>query len=80
LDVGTPPAPAAITQSTVTASFAAQGGWGADNGSCPAPVHTTSLGNVDPYALFCTYAAGIRFAVIGFAFMVAVLIFLGRTD
>ena len=80
LKVGTVPTPAAITATTVTAAITPQSGWGADNGSCPALVHTTKLGNVDVFGLFCTYAAGIRFAVIGFAFMVAVLIFLGRTD
>jgi len=80
LKVGTVPTPAAITGVTVTAAITPDTGWGADNGSCPAVVHTTLAGDVDPYALFCTYASGIRFAVIGFAFMVAVMIFLGRTD
>lgn len=80
LEVGSPPAPAAITQSSVSVAFAPQSGWGADNGSCPAVIHTASIGNVDPYALFCTYAAGIRFIVIGFASIVAVMIFLGRMD
>lgn len=57
-----------------------QSGWGSDNGMCPALVHTMSVGNVDVFGLVCQYAAGIRFAVIGFAWIMAALIFLGRTD
>jgi len=43
-------------------------------------VHTTLLGDVDPFGLVCTYMSGIRFAVIGIAWIMAALIFMGRTD
>ena len=65
---------------TVHVNVVPQSGWGADNGTCPGLVHTVSVGNVDVFGLFCQYAAGIRFAVIGFAGIMGVLIFLGRTD
>ncbi|MES2099389.1 MAG: hypothetical protein V4569_06180 [Pseudomonadota bacterium] len=57
-----------------------QGGWGASDGTCPAKVQTASLGMVDPYGLFCTYMTGIRFAVIGVAWLIGALIFIGRID
>jgi hypothetical protein len=57
-----------------------QSGWGADNGTCPALVHTASLGDVDVFGLFCTFLTGIRFAVIGCAWLLAGFIFLGRVD
>jgi len=55
-------------------------GFGADNGTCPGLVHTSLVGDVDPFGLVCTYMAGIRYFVIGISFIMATLIFLGRVD
>jgi hypothetical protein len=57
-----------------------QSGWGADNGTCPGLVHTASIGDVDPFGLICTYMSGLRFVVIGIAWLMAGFIFLGRVD
>lgn len=69
-----------LPTSTINASVAPDSGWGADNGTCPALVQTQSIGAVDPYGMFCTYASGIRFIVIGFAGIIATLIFIGRIE
>jgi len=55
------------------------GGWGADGGSCPAPVSTTVQGMpvVVDNTLFCQFLGGIRFAVIGAFGIAAALIFMG---
>lgn len=65
---------------TIQASALPDSGWGSDNGTCPGLVHTTLVGDVDPFGLICTYMGGIRFAVIGFAGLIAALIFIGRLD
>lgn len=69
-----------VTGVTLQAAITPESSWGADNAQCPGLVHTSRLGDVDVYGLFCQYAQGIRFAVIGFASLVAVLIFIGRVD
>lgn len=78
LDV--PNGPDLPTSNVSISGVVPQTGWGADNGTCPALVHTVSLGDVDVFGLMCTYMAGIRFLVIGMAWLIAALIFIGRTD
>ncbi len=62
------------------ASVVPDAGWGASDGACPSSVMTLSIGAVDPFGLICTYMTGIRFAVIGIAWLMAGFIFLGRID
>lgn len=77
LDVpATPPLPT----TEINVSVAPDTGWGADNGTCPAQVYTHLVGNVDVYQLFCKYLQGIRFLVIGFAWLMGTLIFIGRVE
>jgi len=61
-------------------SISPESGFGADNGVCPGLVHTSLVGDVDPFGLVCTYMSGIRYFVIGISFIMATLIFLGRVD
>jgi hypothetical protein len=54
-------------------------GWGADAGSCPAPIQATVLGQAVTIdnTLVCQFLSGVRFAVIGMCGLAATLIFLG---
>jgi hypothetical protein len=78
--VGDPPSPENIQTESNNVQVTPEGGFGADNGTCPGLVHTVSLGNVDVFGLFCKFMAGIRFAVIGCAWIIAAMIFIGRTE
>lgn len=75
-----PAGPGLPTSAVSIAGVVPQFGWGADNGTCPAKVSTQLLGDVDVFHFFCTYASGIRPFVIGVAWVIAALIFIGRTD
>lgn len=78
--LGTAPAAAAMPASSAGVSWTADSGWGASTGACPALVQTQSLGAVNVFGFICQYLAGIRFAVIGCAGIMACFIFLGRID
>jgi hypothetical protein len=78
--LGTAPDPDAMPGKSVSVSITPETGFGADTGTCPAMVQTQLVGAVDPFGLVCTYMSGIRFAVIGIAWIMAALIFLGRVD
>jgi hypothetical protein len=78
--LGSPPDAESMPGKSVSVSITPESGFGADNGSCPAMVQTQLIGAVDPFGLVCTYMSGIRFAVIGIAWIMAALIFLGRVD
>lgn len=56
-----------------------QGGWGADNGQCPVERHISVQGRdiPIPFDLVCQYMSGIRFAVIGAAWIAAAFIVMG---
>lgn len=79
-ELDTPTGPDLPTSNVSISGVSPQSGWGADNATCPALVHTVSLGDVDVFGLVCTYMQGIRFLVIGIAWLIAALIFIGRTD
>lgn len=79
-ELDTPTGPNLPTSSVNISGVSPQAGWGADTGTCPALVHTVSLGDVDVFGLICTYMQGIRFLVIGISWLIAALIFIGRTD
>jgi hypothetical protein len=78
--LGTPPDAEAMPGKSIAVTVAPESGFGADTGTCPAMVQTQLIGSVDPFGLVCTYMSGIRFAVIGIAWIMAALIFLGRVD
>lgn len=54
-------------------------GWGASNGSCPAPGSFTAMGKTIavPWDVFCQFAQGIRPFLIAVAYMIAVGGFIG---
>lgn len=79
-ELDTPTGPDLPTSNVSISGVSPQSGWGADNATCPALVHTVSLGDVDVFGLICTYMQGIRFLVIGISWLIAALIFVGRTD
>jgi len=78
--VGEPPSPENIQTESNNVHVSPEGGFGADSGTCPGLVHTVSLGNVDVFGMFCKFMAGIRFAVVGCAWIIAAMIFIGRTE
>lgn len=64
-------------------SISPDGGWGADNASCPAPKQITVQGRAIPipFDLFCTWANGMRPIIIAMAWLSAAFILLGaRTE
>lgn len=65
---------------SVPFSFTPDGGWGAADGTCPAGVVLSSVGTVDVFGLVCTYATGIKFLVLGGAWLLAAFIVLGRIE
>ncbi|WIT11126.1 virulence factor TspB C-terminal domain-related protein [Paucibacter sediminis] len=73
------PDAAELQKKDVPAMVTPQAGWGADGGSCPAPVSTHVLGMpvVVDNTLFCEFLSGIRFAVVASCALAAVLIFMG---
>ncbi|GKT19024.1 hypothetical protein AVHY2522_20985 [Acidovorax sp. SUPP2522] len=54
-------------------------GFGPSNGSCPAPRHLSAMGMDLEFRwdLFCDFASGVRPLIVGFAYLAAVLSFLG---
>lgn len=60
-------------------SISPDGGWGADNASCPAPKQITVQGRAIPipFDLFCTWASGMRPIIIAMAWLSAAFILLG---
>lgn len=60
-------------------SISPDGGWGADNASCPAPKQITVQGRSIPipFDLFCTWASGMRPIIIAMAWLSAAFILLG---
>lgn len=63
-------------------SITPDGGWGADNASCPAAKHLTVQGRdiPIPYDLFCTYMQGLRPIIIAMAWLSAGFILLGARE
>lgn len=78
--LGTPPSPEDLKKKDVPVSITPESGFGAGTGTCPGPIQLLNGATVDPFGLVCTYMAGIRFAIIGVAWLMAALIFLGRVD
>lgn len=78
--LGDPPSPEEVKKKDIAITVNPVGGFGADSGSCPAPITLRSGATVDPYGLFCTYMGGIRFAIVGVAWLIAALIFIGRIE
>lgn len=63
-------------------SISPDGGWGADNASCPAPKQITVQGRAIPipFDLFCTWASGMRPIIIAMAWLSAAFILLGARN
>lgn len=78
--LGTPPNPEDLKKKDVPVSITPESGFGAGTGTCPGPIQLLNGATVDPFGLVCTYMSGIRFAIIGVAWLMAALIFLGRVD
>ncbi|MFN5048840.1 hypothetical protein [Roseateles sp.] len=78
--LGTPGEGEDIKKKDIPVSITPDSGFGADTGTCPAPIQLANGLTVDPFGLFCKYMAGIRFAVIGVAWLIAAFIFLGRIE
>lgn len=82
--LGNAPAPTAVPNVNKTAAITKDGGWGPENGNCPAPrvlnLHFLTL--TVPWTLICNFATGIRPFVIGLAFLGAAFTFfgIGRKD
>lgn len=73
------PASEELPASEKQISISPDGGWGADNASCPAPKQITVQGRAIPipFDLFCTWANGMRPIVIAMAWLSAAFILLG---
>lgn len=72
-----------LPQTSVPVSILPDGGWGADNASCPAARSVTVQGRLIPipFDLFCQYFSGLRYVVIAMAWLGAGFILLGaRSD
>lgn len=63
-------------------SISPDGGWGADNASCPAPKQIMVQGRAIPipFDLFCTWASGMRPIIIAMAWLSAAFILLGARN
>ncbi|GKT01398.1 hypothetical protein AVKW3434_18435 [Acidovorax sp. SUPP3434] len=64
---------------TVPVKLEREEGFGPSNGSCPAPRHLSAMGMDLEFRwdLFCDFASGVRPLVVGFAYLAAVLSFMG---
>lgn len=73
------PASEELPASEKQISISPDGGWGADNASCPAPKQITVQGRSIPipFDLFCTWASGMRPIIIAMAWLSAAFILLG---
>jgi hypothetical protein len=71
-----------LPASEKTISISPDGGWGADNASCPAPKQITVQGRAIPipFDLFCTWARGMRPIIIAMAWLSAAFILLGARN
>ena len=71
-----------ITNNDKNIDITPDSGWGADSGSCPADRTMTLHGQTVAYSWspVCTYAGIMRYPIIGFAWLTAVLIALGMSQ
>ncbi|WP_114969944.1 virulence factor TspB C-terminal domain-related protein [Rhodoferax ferrireducens] len=71
--------PSVIDNSDKTLSITKNGGWGPENGTCPAP-KTAMIMGVSlsmPFTMLCDFASGIKPLLLAFAWLSATLTFLG---
>lgn len=80
-ELGDIPSPDAVGNVNKSVVFTQDSGWGAANGTCPAPrVLNLHFGTVEmPWTLICDFATGIRPLILAFAYLSAALIFFGMS-
>lgn len=76
---GGPSSDPALGTRVVNVNVAPATGWGSDNAACPAPPSLSFMGSTFQLdlSLFCKFFEGIRFVILGIAFLVGARIVLG---
>jgi hypothetical protein len=79
-ELGGIPEATPVSNSNKAMTISKDTGWGASNGSCPAPqvLNLALVGTIEvPWDLFCQFAEGIRPIVLGIAYLTAAFTFFG---